>query len=247
MSKLAIITPTHKTYLSPEEVKRLRLTLRYNLNYPHYFLVPDSLNTKNISKFFPLSKFIKFGDNFFESKYHYNSLMLEPSSYLKFFDFKYVLLCELDAFVVRNLEPIFDFEFTYLGPAWNPSLYMSEIFGGLYCKKLKLPFVNTHELQGGTGGLSLRNTEKLFQILTIAKKSKFFQKFIWDNRQFNEDICSVYLLKKFGIEPVERKLANQFFIETTPRSEYNIQEIYGFHRLYRYDPKLEHSLLNSVI
>jgi len=62
---------------------------------------------------------------------------------------------------------------------------MREIFGGLYSKKLNLPFVKTHELQSGTGGLSLRNTEKLFQILTIAKKSKFFQKFIWDNRQSN--------------------------------------------------------------
>ena len=83
------------------------------------------------------------------------------------------------------------------------------------------------------------------QILKSAHKSLFFQKIIGESRNINEDILTVFILKKFGIPPIEKNIANKFFIETALRSEYKLNEVYGFHQLHRYDRDLESTLLNS--
>lgn len=209
-------------------------------------MVPNSLDIRELTRFFPDSKFIRFNDHYFRSKYDYNFLMLQPKTYSKFLSFKYVLLCEFDSLVIKNLEPLLGLDFTYLGAAWNPSLYLSEFFGKVYTRKIHLPLVNLHELQSGNGGLSLRDTQQLCNILKLANKSDYFLKLIGSTRQINEDILTVFILKKFGILPNEREIANKFFIETTPRSNYKLGEVYGFHKLYRYDSNLEDNLLKSI-
>ena len=243
--KLAIVTPTHKNSLSLLEINRLTITLQQNKQTQHYFLVPKSLQLLNLKENFPSSKFIKYEDNFFESKIAFNSLMLTPLFYESLIQYEYLLMSELDSLVVKNIEPILINNFTYLGAAWNPSVYLTEHFGKLYRRRIKLPFGKIHELQSGNGGLSLRNTNEIYEILVLALKSKFFEREINDFRNINWDVLTVFMLKKFGIPPVSKAIANKFFIETTKRESYNYDEIYGFHALQRYHATLETEIIES--
>jgi hypothetical protein len=245
MTSLVIVTPTHTDSISSLEEQRLKLSLSLNEGVSHMFVVPDSLRINELSKKFPNSTFHKFSDDFFTSKYKYNSLLLNSNFYEKFLDFDYILLCQFDSIIIRNVKSILKFNFIYLGASWNPSFYIREFFGHIYTNRTYLPFGKLHELQSGNGGLSLRNPNQINQILKSAHKSLFFQKIIGESRNINEDILTVFILKKFGIPPIEKNIANKFFIETALRSEYKLNEVYGFHQLHRYDRDLESTLLNS--
>jgi hypothetical protein len=242
---LAIITPTHKSLISTEEHKRLTISLRTNFSAPHFFVIPDSLDTRNISMLFPNSKFEKFNDTFFSSIYNFNYLMLDPSFYERFIEFDYVLICQFDAFLVKSIEPILKNDFTYLGPSWNPSIYVTKFRSKLYFNRIRFSSPISYKLQSGTGGLSLRKTRKLYELLTTVNKSSFYNSVIGKNRNANEDILITYILNKFGYPIVSKEIADTFFIESTPRNQYNINNIFGFHRLSRYDPVLERSLLDN--
>jgi hypothetical protein len=243
--KLVLVTPTHKSTLSLLEINRLRITLTHNPLTQHYFLVPESLQLSNLKNNFPSSKFIKYADNFFESKMAFNSFMLTPYFYESLMNYDYILMCELDSLIVKNIEPILVNNFTYLGAAWNPSIYLTEHLGKLYRRKIRIPFGKIHQLQSGNGGLSLRNTNKIYEILTLALKSKFFAREINEFRNINWDVLTVFMLKKFGIPPLLKSTADKFFIETTKTGLYNYDEVYGFHALRRYDPLLEDKIMKN--
>lgn len=245
MTSIVIVTPTHTDSISNLEEQRLKLSLSLNEGVSHKFVVPDSLNITGLSKKFPNSTFQKFSDDYFKSKYTYNSLLLNSNFYENFLDFDYVLLCQFDSIIIKNVKTLLEFNFIYLGASWNPSFYIREFLGRIYTNRTYLPFGRLHELQSGNGGLSLRNPNQINQILKLAHKSLFFQKIIGETRNINEDILTVFILKKFGIPPVEKNVANKYFIETASRSEYKLNEVYGFHQLYRYDRELESTLLDS--
>jgi hypothetical protein len=243
MSSLAIVTPTFRSNLTAVEFKRISLTLKMNSSFQHFFVIPKSLDIKILRDYFPESRFKKYNDAFFLSKYSYSDLMLSPFFYQSFNNFENILICQLDAFLLRNIEPVLNERFIYLGSAWNPSIFVTQIRSKIYFNRIRFPSPFTHELQSGNGGLSLRNTTKIFEILKLTKKSKVLNSFINENRGSNEDILIVYLLKKFGIPVIPRTIANKFFIESTSEANYNFAEIYGFHALNKFNPELEKSLL----
>lgn len=243
MPDVAIVTPIYKKKLSLSEIKRINLTIKTNPNRPHFFVCAESLDDAYISSYFPNSNFEKFNDLFFTSKFNYSSLMLNPKFYERFISYSYIIICQPDAFLMRDIEPILNENFLYLGSAWNPSIYVTKFMRKLYFHKIKFKSPLTIELQSGNGGLSLRKTQDILNLLIKVGRSKKLASIIDSNRNTNEDILISYFLKKFGLSQVSRKIANQYFIESTPQQEYSLDKIYGFHALNKYDPNLERVLL----
>lgn len=172
MPDVAIVTPIHKKNLSLSELKRINLTKKTNSNHPHFFACAQSLDTTKISSNFPNSNFEKFNDLFFTSKFNYSTLMLNPEFYERFTNYSYIVICQPDAFLIRNIEPVLNKNFLYLGPAWNPSIYVTKFMRKLYFHKLKYASPLTIELQSGNGGLSLRKTQDILNLLIKVRRSK---------------------------------------------------------------------------
>lgn len=245
-STYAIITPTHKKKLSETESCRIKITIRSNQNIKHIFVLPQSQNTEFFRSNFPTSEILFFEDRFFENITQYNNLLLAPLFYEKFLHFRKILICQTDAFIFRELNKNFLDSFHYLGASWNPSFIISEFFNTIFVNRKSILLRNNHELESGNGGLSLRDPKVIHKILKDSSKSKFFNKIINNNRKINEDLMVVFLLKKNGIPPVPKVIADRYFIETTKPGEYNFQNILGFHGLEKHNPELEKLLIGKV-
>ncbi len=88
---LVLVTPTHKADFSEQERVNLELSIGFNSNLTHWFLVPDYLDTTKISQMFSKSKIKKMPGRFFESTKTYNNLMLSEVFYQEFLEYKYLL------------------------------------------------------------------------------------------------------------------------------------------------------------
>ena len=245
MHQIAIVTPTHKQELTPNEELRLKITLNSNKKLSHFFVLPNNVNRVYYKRIFPSSKIEIFNSYYFESYSRYNSLMLLPEFYDRFSNFKYILLSQTDSFVVRDIRSLATKNFIYLGASWNPSFFITEIFNTIFVNRQFKLLGQTHELQSGNGGLSLRDPVKISQILRESNKSQVFKKILHTKKNVNEDLLLVFLLKKNGIVPTSRDIADNFFIETSVNSGIALKDVYGYHALQKWNPDLERELLKK--
>ena len=245
MQQIAVVTPTHKQELTLSEELRLKITLNSNKELKHFFVLPQDINRNYYKKIFPLSNIEVFNSYYFKSYSRYNSMMLLPEFYDRFSNFKYILLSQTDSFVVKDIRSIATYNFTYLGASWNPSFFITEIFNTIFVNRQFKILGQTHELQSGNGGLSLRDPVKISQILKESNKSQIFKKILRTKKNINEDLLLVFLLKKNGILPIPRDTADKFFIETSVNFGIDLKEVYGYHALQKWNPDLERGLLKK--
>jgi hypothetical protein len=245
LQQIAVVTPTHKQELTLSEELRLKITLHSNKELSHFFVLPQDINKNYYKKNFPFSKIEVFDSYYFESYSRYNSMMLLPEFYDRFSNFKYILLSQTDSFVVKDIRSISNYNFTYLGASWNPSFFITEIFNTIFVNRQFKLLGQTHELQSGNGGLSLRDPVRISQILKESSKSQIFKKILCTKKNINEDLLLVFLLKKNGILPLPRDTADKFFIETSVNFGIDLKDVYGYHALQKWNPGLEHWLLNK--
>ncbi len=241
----AIVTPTHKSILSESEIARIRLTTKSNGKYKHFFVLPESQDTVFFVKKFPDSKIVFFEDRFFKNFENYNLLLLLPVFYNKFLQFKKIIICQPDAFIFRAIDSNLLDSFLYLGASWNPSFMISEFANTIFVNKSSPLLRNNHRLESGNGGLSIRDPLVIHEILKNKMGSKHFDRIVYENRKINEDLMIVFLLKKNGILPIPKVVADEYFIETTKSTEFNLQKILGFHALAKHNPKLEDALISD--
>jgi len=245
LQKIAIVTPTHKQELTLNEELRLKITLHSNKELSHFFILPHDMNRNYYKKNFPFSKIEVFNSYYFESYSRYNSMMLLPELYDRFSNFKFILLSQTDSFVVKDIRSMVTNDFTYLGASWNPSFFITEIFNKIFVNRQFKLLGETHELQSGNGGLSLRDPVKISQILKESNKSQVFKKILRTKKNINEDLLLVFLLKKNGILPITRGTADKFFIETSVNFGIDLNDVYGYHALQKWNPDLERDLLKK--
>lgn len=247
MNHYCIVTPTHKPELSTIEIKRLKASKSKNHAAKHYFVVPNSMNLRQIKNFFPESDYIKFDDDYFKSTQSYSNLMLMKSTYETFSDFKYILINQADAFVTKNISPLLMNNPNYIGAAWNPPFVINEIGRNIFVNR-KWVGLNKTTLESGNGGLSIRNIPILLECFREIDKYPSLQKqFQAKTRKINEDLLLVFMLKKLKLEVLSAAQANRIFIETTPIKTINMKNVYGFHALEKYQPGYEKRILDKLM
>jgi len=242
---IPIVTPTHKDYLSAIEIQRINLTLVSNPSSPHIFVIPESISSENLMSAFPDSQTISKPHHFFTSINAYNSLMLSKEFYVDFQPYKHILISQTDSFVVRDITLLAKLGFPYMGASWNPSFKLTPIGKRIFVNRNFPKIINSFELHGGNGGLSLRNVNVMLNILKRGLDLPESRSFMHENtRRINEDLAISYLCLKFGHEMPSRDTLNQIFVETNSRQTYNKDTVFGFHGLDKHQPDIESSLLS---
>lgn len=159
MSELAVVIPIYKELDSKSEKFSVESTIDILKSRHIYFIAPHCLRywieeyTKNLQKERQLLIFdIYFDDNFFVSKASYNKLMLSLAFYKNFINYKYILIVQTDALVLRdNLDEWMSKDYSYIGAPW---------FEGWDNPVRPLRFIGS-----GNGGFSLRKVKDFIHIL----------------------------------------------------------------------------------
>jgi hypothetical protein len=88
-----------------------------------YLICPSSLDYSFYSNLFPDVKFVVFDNYFFQSVSNYSQLLMSKSFYEKFQKYKFILISQTDAILLRDeLDYWCDREFDYVGAPWPNSL-----------------------------------------------------------------------------------------------------------------------------
>lgn len=236
----ATLIPIYRGTLTIAEERRLELTLANSPRTSCFFVGPSSLQHFLSHRLLQSRPFIGFADVHFDSILTYNRWMLMPELYETFEQYEFVVICQLDAVIVRSLPPDLDFGFDFLGAPWVPPINARwiPVLGKMAFSKRSLrPFTRT--LYVGNGGLSIRRVEA-FRRLTRLPHSSTLP---------NEDVLISYFHRRLGIQVAPPKLAGQFFMELGSRTWTNkspVPLVYGFHALSLYNPSLEDKILSAA-
>jgi hypothetical protein len=241
---IPIVTPTHKETLSEIEIRRLNLTLKSNPKSPHIFVIPNGMSCTNLLSVFPNSLIVSKPSYYFTSVNAYNSLMLSSEFYMDYQSYEYILLAQTDAFVVRDIASLPNLGFPYIGASWNPSFILTPIGWRIFVNRKFPRSIKSHELEGGNGGLSLRNIKVMLDVLHRGAELRESRSFMQENiRRINEDLAISYLCNIFGYKMPDRDTLDKIFVETNSSETYAGDLVFGFHGLNKHNSILEEELL----
>lgn len=233
--RTATLIPVYGADICAIEAKRVARTLQ-NVSSDSVFLIgPESWRGFKSSGPIGELPFVPFSNESFSSRAAYNRFMLQPDLYSRFIDFEFVLICQLDAFLMRLLPDADAMHFDYIGAPWVPPLQVrwSSFRRRLITRRSAGPSKLLHV---GNGGLSLRRTACFAQLRPLPPFKKFP----------NEDIVISYFSEWFGIRVAPATVAEAYFMETGARSWRPgdaIPPVIGFHGLNRHNPQLETQIL----
>lgn len=234
-SSVAIIIPLYKTeYTRFEEISMKQC---FTVLSEHKIIVvkPHSLSLENYTMFH-FDEVVSFDEHYFASIAGYNMLMLSAHFYAKFLAYKHILIYQTDAFVFKDeLSSWCNKGYDYIGAPWlvnypdifkkikNKSTAFLHTKMNLKQAGTDLPTRVQFDNKVGNGGLSLRNTEKFFD---ICLEEKSIIEYYNNNTEhyFNEDAF-------WGVE-VNRKskrlniplyrVAAYFSIENHPQTAFKL-------------------------
>ncbi len=234
--EVAIIIPIYKEILSPSEIISLIRCNEILGEFPIKFICSQGLNTNCYLKIIPNASFEYFKDSHFVSIEGYNKLMLSTSFYKRFFQYRFILIYQLDAYVFENkLLYWCKKNYDYIGAPW---IVAPTITKEKYLINTSNWFVN----RVGNGGLSLRKIKPHFwNSFIFAPFLKIFIK--------NEDMFWGVLIDK--LNPFFKKPkyteALRFAFELNPKDAFiinNCQLPFGVHAWEKYDEKFWLNYIN---
>lgn len=196
MNAVKIIIPIYQETISPLEQISLQQICKVLNHYPLVVVKPQSLDLTHLSKNHPSIGFESFEDSYFRGISGYNRLMMSEEFYRRFIDSKYILICQLDAYIFRDeLRDWCNKGYDYIGAPWlvRP-MYRFPLFRFTswvkkgYCRFFNLPNSQITNFKVGNGGLSLRKVDSHIKAATLLKDTinEYLQH--PGNHLFNEDV-----------------------------------------------------------
>lgn len=195
LNKTIVVVPVYTTGLSEVEKKTLINNIEVLDCFQFAIVKPlslkidfDKLGLK--SEYHNRITVLDFDDHFFSSVDGYNRLLLSRFFYERFFDYEYILICQLDAFIFKNeLENWVAKKYDFIGAPWTEKesdLLLSTLLVGKLrwmrgAIKINKIIFGKKDFSIGNGGLSLRNVKK--SILALRRCQAFAAK--WKQ---NEDL-----------------------------------------------------------
>ena len=161
--RTVVAIPAYSKSMKPEEVCSLRQCIRiFGGRRKIVLFVPESLDCSSYLEIAPEVEVQRFPDSFFTSISSYSRLLLTPDFYLRFKEYDYMLIYQLDGWVFRDELDL-----------WCAKDY--EYIGGPFFiqdGKKKIPVV-------GNGGVSLRKIKSVLRVLNGTKQKMFPNKLLW--------------------------------------------------------------------
>lgn len=244
VKSIALITPTHKSNLDELELRRLHISLALNSQFPHYFVVPETLDCKSLESQFPNSKFMFFIPDYFRSVQSYNQLLLSEEFYLAFESYVNVVILQTDAFLRKNIRPILTLGYDYIGAPWQRPFSVSIHKNEFHPNNRRHALKSRVKVQVGNGGLSIRNVESMIKAIRFAKSRPYAPNILSGGH--NEDLVLSYLSTICNFNVPDVKTAAGIFTENYWHPQIQIDSIFGFHALEKYNPDLENRLMDTA-
>lgn len=198
-NKVAIVIPIYKKQPTQEELISLQQAIKILGNYSLILVCPNSLKIENYILNYDYFLVERFKDSFFKSIDGYNKLMMSKQFYHRFFNYEYILIYQLDAYVFRDeLEYWCKLNFDYIGAPWFVDT--------------KIP-VKDQVLYGiGNGGLSLRKVKSHYNALSFFAIHFFLKSLYESYTQYLESNLNKFSRIKFFITSY---LTRVFFIKNS--------------------------------
>lgn len=239
-----VVIPIYKTVPSDDELFSIKNTVEKMPDVPIFFTAPKKLDASAYSMFSSV-RTMRFPDRYFKGIYGYNRLMLSMSFYRRFLNYKYILIVQPDALILRDrvyLEELLDGnDYDYWGAPWKTKFMSNGINFYQYRKWLQnftciLSFFKKSDriCDVGNGGLSLRNVRRTLALL----RSKFLEKILWGA---NEDDFFAYFGQenKVGFTLAPAGLAGRFSWEEWLHDNLHYEELpFGIHNWEKYFPDI---------
>ena len=192
---VVIIIPIYKSALNSFEEASVANTFKVLKEHQIVFIAPESLNLDELKNRYPTGEIVRFNDQYFENIDGYNKLMLCETFYNRFINYDYMLICQTDAYVLKDdLLSWCNKGYDYIGAPWIPSLKYFKLHRRIELtitqflyRIFKLYGSRCNYFQTGNGGFSLRKID-IFHAITVSDKTSI-KKFL-DNKSYHyaEDI-----------------------------------------------------------
>ena len=204
--RAAVVIPYHRTGMEKDERASLERCRDVLARYDRYMVLPEGLDQGEFAECDPGLRFVTFAPEYFESAVGYNLLCRRPEFYERFVSYEFMLLCQLDAYVLDDrLDEWCGKGYDYVGAPWPNYDFQ---------KKSRKPWAHSPILRPflkrvGNGGFSLRRNHTL---LVASKRLRF-----WVNlfKSIPEDVfwCNIapYVYPfKIRFAPFEESLSFAF-------------------------------------
>lgn len=168
---VAVVIPIYKTELTLIELAILEHNLAVLNSYPIVIVCPEDLSVFEIQVFRNCQKLDikRFSNNYFTSIEGYNKLMLASEFYSYFSEFRYILICQTDAFVFKDELSLWcDKNYDYIGGPWlgsSNNRYLNKLNSLLADFNLIKRRDRWFLFKVGNGGFSLRKVSSFLKVL----------------------------------------------------------------------------------
>ena len=227
----AIVTPIWRPRLTENESWNVRRSISGNGALDHVFVAPRSLDVQYYREQFPESRIRRVDDRALTSTASYSRLMLSSRFYGSFAEFEFIVICQSDAFLTRDIAPLLrGEEHDYIGAPWRPGHTTTPV-GNYFPRtlgRLDAAVRGLRILPVGNGGLSVRRVSAHRAALRSKPLLARFSR-------INEDVVLSYLGTTGDLRVASEEYASGVFFERgtrVPRED----EVFGFHAFERYYP-----------
>ena len=194
-----IIIPTHKETMTFEEERSFRNTLDIFCNWGIALVLPEGVSSNYYEAIREKSELqfqiVTVRSEWMGSLERYNDMGVSTEFYQMFEAYKYILICHFDVWVFRDeLQVWIDKGYDYIGAPWfllrDYSSWTSSGENGMPLERLMYP-------QGGNGGFSLRNVDKMIELTSKPRRSLnaplFYKTVLYYIKNKKKDFLKLYL------------------------------------------------------
>ncbi len=241
-----VIIPIYRPKFNHFEEVSMQQICHILKDYPLTVIKPATLDVTAISKQYPQLTFENFDDKYFHGISGYNRLMMSEEFYRRFLNYKYILICQLDAYIFKDeLKEWCDKGYDYVGAPWLvrpiyrfPLLRLTSWIKKQFCSVFKLPNAQITNFKVGNGGLSLRKTSSHLRAVSQLQDIIHVFEQHPGNHIFNEDVFFSVEVNKHGMNFTypDYMEALQFSFDKYPSLCYklnNNQLPFGCHSWYK--------------
>ena len=235
LPSVAVLVPLYQATLSLAERASLVQCIRVLGTYPIILIKPAGLEVGSLLAEFSALRTQNFADDFFTGTDSYNRLLTSPDFYLKFAEYEYVLIHQLDAYVFRDELPYWcGQKLDYIGA---PSVHQESVNALAAGDTEEFARTLSGQRLVFNGGLSLRRVRGLIRYLKIYQR--FYPPWLGnEDMLFSREATRLVLMKPFIRLPTWQQ-ALRFSFEKSPAASYELtqnQLPFGCHAWERYDP-----------
>jgi len=117
--RAAVVIPFHCAAMKKDERASLARCRDVLARYDRYMVLPEGLDQNEFVACDPGLRFVTFDPGYFASAIGYNLLCRRPEFYQRFSSYEFMLLCQLDAYVLDDrLDEWCDKGYDYVGAPW---------------------------------------------------------------------------------------------------------------------------------